>query len=314
MTPVAERMRLDEALTGFLQSLRISRASSHTLDAYRRDIRDLIREIGDIPLNALTREQVQQWMIHAYGRQIGASTLARRLAALRSMLDHAVRQGWCAANVAAGLRPPRRPRRLPRALPVEQTRALVANAPGLDRWARRNLALVAVLYGAGLRIAEARALNLEDIDRGERQLRVCGKGEKRRLIPLPMAAAALLDEWLRARPRVETNAVFLNQRGGRLSTRGIQWVLKRHALACGADASIAAHQLRHSFATHLLAAGVDLRAIQELLGHASLSTTERYTHLHIGQLQRIYDDAHPRACSSEARDAPRERGENERAG
>jgi len=160
----------------------------------------------------------------------------------------------------------------------------------------RDLALLSAMYGCGLRVSEVVGLNLDDVDLHQFELRVIGKGRKQRIVPLPEGAAQFLQAWLSERiADVEEQAVFLNNRGKRLSVRSVQRMLKARALQTGADISVTPHRLRHSFATHLLAGGVDLRAIQELLGHASLATTERYTHLDIAKLTAVYDEAHPRA-------------------
>ncbi len=290
-------MHISNALSAFLTLLRdVQQASPHTIAAYQRDIRQLIDHQGDLPLASLKREHVEQWMIDAYGAGRSAATIARRLAAVRSMLDTAVQQGWCTGNVAITIRPPKQAARLPRTLPPEQTARLTAEQEGVqDCWAARDAALVAVLYGCGLRIAECVSLNMDDISKHMLELRVLGKGNKERIVPIAEGAWSILDQWLQARPYSAEPALFINQRGTRLSTRSVQYMLKKRALQCGADISVTPHRLRHSFASHLLAGGVDLRAIQDLLGHASLSTTERYAHLDINQITRIYDATHPRA-------------------
>jgi integrase/recombinase XerC len=161
----------------------------------------------------------------------------------------------------------------------------------------RDLALFAVMYGCGLRVSETVGLNLHDISMESAELRVFGKGKKERVVPVPEGVLRLMQNYLDQRITSATSepALFLNQRGGRLTVRSVQRVLKKRALETGADISVTPHRLRHSFATHLLAGGVDLRAIQELLGHSSLGTTERYTHLDMAKLTEVYDAAHPRA-------------------
>jgi len=289
---------LSDTLARFLTLLRdVQQASPHTVAAYQRDIRQLISHQGDLPLASLKREHVEQWMIDAYGAGRSAATIARRLAAVRSMLDSAVQQGWCIANIAISIRPPKQSARLPRTLPPEQTARLTTEraAGEHDCWAARDAALIAVLYGCGLRVAECVGLNMDDINRQALELRVLGKGNKERIVPIAEGAWTIIDQWIEARPHAAQTALFLNQRGTRLGIRSVQRILKQRALECGADVSVTPHRLRHSFASHLLAGGVDLRAIQELLGHASLSTTERYAHLDINQITRIYDATHPRA-------------------
>jgi len=179
-------------------------------------------------------------------------------------------------------------------MPPEQTAALMNST---DRASElRDLALVALMYGCGLRVSEVVGLNIDAVDMQQFELRVFGKGRKERIVPLPQGAVHCLQAYLAERvSAMEEHAVFLNRFGKRLTARSVQRMLKERALENGADVSVTPHRLRHSFATHLLAGGVDLRAIQELLGHASLATTERYTHLDIAKLTEVYDKTHPRA-------------------
>jgi len=290
-------MTLSEAIVAFLKQLRDVRlASPHTVDAYRRDLKSFIAHAGEMPLAGVQRTHVQDWLVaqHAAGR--APASLARRLSALRSMFDAAVRAGWCEANPTDGMSPPKKARRLPRTLSAEQT-ALLMGPTDADS-ELRDAALLAVMYGCGLRVSEAVGLDVSDLDMQSAELRVLGKGGKERIAPMAEGVLRLLGTYLETRlanPDMQVRALFLNRRGGRLTTRSVQRMLKQRALATGADSSVTPHRLRHSFATHLLAGGVDLRAIQELLGHASLSTTERYTHLDIDKLTGIYDAAHPRA-------------------
>jgi len=289
-------LSLELAAARFLKELADVRlVSNHTVAAYRRDIFRFIDFCGDISLTAVTRLQVQDWLVASHASGLAAATLARRLSAVSSLFDACVQSGLCNINVAAGIRPPRQPKRLPRTLPPEQTATLMH---ATDRASElRDLALLAVLYGCGLRVSEVVGLNVDDVDLQVLELRVFGKGRKERVVPVPAGAGRLLHNYLSERLQSAGNeqAVFLNKYLARLSVRSVQRMLKDRALETGADVSVTPHRLRHSFATHLLAGGVDLRAIQELLGHASLATTERYTHLDIARLTEVYDDAHPRA-------------------
>lgn len=290
-------MKLSEAIVAFLRQMRDVRlASAHTVDAYRRDLKSFIALTGEMPLADVRRSHVQDWLVaqHAAGR--APASLARRLSALRSMFDAAVRACWCEANPTDGMTPPKKARRLPRTLSPEQTTLLLHPTDAASEL--RDAALLAVMYGCGLRVSEAVGLDLADIDMPSAELRVRGKGGKERISPMAEGVGRLLGDYLQERlanPDMHVQALFLNRCGGRLTARSVQRMLKTRALATGADAAVTPHRLRHSFATHLLAGGVDLRAIQELLGHASLSTTERYTHLDIDKLTVIYDAAHPRA-------------------
>jgi len=291
-------LSLQEAIRSFLLELADVRlASQHTVAAYRRDLTTFTAHCGlDTCINSISRNQVQDWLVAAHASGLAASTLARRLSAVSSFFDAAVQAGLCHSNVAAGVRPPKQPPRLPRTLPPEQTSALLQST---DRQSEaRDLALLAVMYGCGLRVSEVVGLNMGDVNLQQRsacELRVLGKGRKERIVPLPDGAVPYLQAYLTERGDHDIQAVFLNQRGTRLSVRSVQRMLKERALKTGADVSVTPHRLRHSFATHLLADGVDLRAIQELLGHASLATTERYTHLDITKLTEVYDKTHPRA-------------------
>jgi len=288
---------LKEAVASFLHELAdVRRASKHTVTAYRRDLCGFTEHCGESTrLNHITRIQVQDWLVNCHAAGLAASTLARRLSAVSSFFDAAVQAGQCQTNVAAGIRPPRQPQRLPRTLPPEQTQALMQATDSNSE--TRDLALLAVMYGGGLRVSEVVGLNLDDVDLNQLELRVFGKGRKERIVPLPEGAVQYLQRYLEERMANDNKeqAVFLNRRGGRLSVRSVQRMLKDRALHTGADVSVTPHRLRHSFATHLLAGGVDLRAIQDLLGHASLATTERYTHLDIAKLTEVYDETHPRA-------------------
>jgi len=290
-------MHLSESIAEYLRQLGgVQLASRHTVAAYQRDLNGFLAHCGDIPLATITRSQVQDWLVTSHASGLAPASLARRLSALRSFLDAAVRMDWCSENVAHGITPPKQAKRLPRALPPEQTALLLQPTDAESE--SRDLALLAVMYGCGLRVSEVGGLNLGDIDMSETEMRVRGKGGKERVAPIPDGVCKLLLDYLDLRMGyADSNqqALFLNRSGGRLSARSIQRMLKKRALATGADVSVTPHRLRHSFATHLLAGGVDLRAIQELLGHASLSTTERYTHLDINKLTDIYDKTHPRA-------------------
>ncbi len=290
-------LTLQQAVQAFLRQLRDVRiASAHTVAAYRRDLTRFVHHCGaGRLLRDVTRQDVQDWLVDEYAAGRSAATLARRLSATKSFFDAAVEMGACSANVAAGMRPPKQPKRLPRTLPPEQTAALMQSTASSSEL--RDLALLAVMYGCGLRVSEVVGLCVCDLDLHQAELRVLGKGRKERLVPLPDGACQYLRDYLNARgaDAGSDQPLFLNQRGGRLSARSVQRMLKQRALLTGADLSVTPHRLRHSFATHLLAGGVDLRAIQELLGHASLATTERYTHLDITALTEVYDRTHPRA-------------------
>jgi integrase/recombinase XerC len=278
--------------------------SPHTLRSYGADLREFLEyfsppettppAIAEIDLLAL-----REWLAHLYGREQKPATIRRKLASLRAFFKYLSREGKLAANPARLLRLPRMLKTLPEVPNTEITNALVdgASRPDLERpYPTRDRLLLELLYGCGLRISEGVGLDLEDFDRTERWLRVRGKGRKERQVPYGSKAAIALDQWLPVRSSErEPHALFLNHRGGRLTDRGARQIVKFYATYVVGDSSIHPHTLRHAFATDLLSHGADLRAIQELLGHARLSTTQKYTQVSLTDLMRVYDDAHPKA-------------------
>jgi len=232
---------------------------------------------------------------------LAASSAARALVAVRGLHRFAVREGLVELDAAREVKPPAAPRRLPKALPVDDVLRLL-ETPGVDgAGALRDRALLEVLYSTGARISEAVGLDLDDIDSRERTVLLDGKGGKQRLVPIGRPALAALDAYLvRARPGLASGgrgspAVFLNVRGGRLSRQSAWQVLKVAAERAGIAASVSPHTLRHSFATHLIEGGADVRVVQELLGHASVTTTQIYTLVTVNTLREVYATAHPRA-------------------
>ncbi len=230
-------------------------------------------------------------------------TQGRALSAVRSLFRFACLRGRLEANPAAGVRTPKVEKTLPRHLRPGEVETLVEAPSADDALARRDRALLELLYATGLRVSELVGLDWDDLDLGARVLRVVGKGGKERMVPFGRAAGEALRAWLAEWHGVRAKSgdadgsepVFLNHGGGRLSARSVRRVLDRHALAAGLAQGVHPHTLRHTFATHLLEEGADLRAIQELLGHSSLSTTQRYTHVDVERLLRTYREAHPRA-------------------
>jgi integrase/recombinase XerC len=301
---------VEAALRSFLDHLLAERrVSPHTLRAYAADLDDLRRfaraELGSEPApGSLDGPLIRCWVASLYGR-CKASSAARKLAAVRTFLQFLVRRGVIADNPARRVATPRAARALPRHLSPDDAARLCAAPPGDTARGLRDRALIEVLYGAGLRVSEGCALDLADVHRhGDGAVvRVRGgKGGKDRVAPLGARGVAALEAYLPARlqladPRTRAQhptALFLNARGGRLTARSAARLLEIHEAARGLRRA-SPHALRHSFATHLLDSGADLRAIQEMLGHASVSTTQRYTHVSIDHLMRVYEQAHPRA-------------------
>jgi integrase/recombinase XerC len=304
----------DRARERFALHLRAERSvSPHTARAYASDVRQFGAHCGGKGPAKLRPDDVRRFLAERHAKDAAAS-LGRKLAALRAFFRFLVREGVVAADPSAGIPAPRAPRRLPRPLAVDDCQVLMsppasgASAPrgasGEMSWAElRDAALAELLYGAGLRVGELVALDVRDVDLTCGEVRVMGKGGKERVVPLPAAARTALAAWLapRRRPGVLGEPLFtaLRARRGeaprRLDPRDVRRRLARRALAAGLADRVHPHRLRHSYATHLLDMGADLRAIQELLGHASLSTTQKYTAVSAERLVAVYDRAHPRA-------------------
>jgi len=278
-------------------------ASPHTLAAYGGDLAQLLEFLSPPGLAppepaAIDLLLLREWLVWLYGQELTPVSIRRKLAAVRGFFKFLRREGLVATNFARLLRTPKAPQKLPDVMTPEQANALVDGVPGtLERpHPVRDRAILELLYGCGLRVSEAAGLNLDDLDRGQGWLRVRGKGRKERQTPLPRKAAEALDAYLAGRPVVrDERGIFLNHHGGRLSDRGMRNIVKFYATYVTGDSSIHPHSFRHAYATHLLADGADLRAIQELLGHARLSTTQKYTKVTLTDLMAVYDKAHPRA-------------------
>jgi integrase/recombinase XerD len=288
----------DPHVAGFLALLAASR-SPRTVDAYRRDLADLAASAGRAPATA-RREELETWAADMRARGLSPATVARRLAAARTFYRHLMLLGIRTDNPAAAVELPRRRRRLPRTLSPAEVERLIAGAQGVSPRALRDRALVELLYGAGLRVSEAVGLDLGRVDLEERLVRPLGKGGKERLVPLGREAVEALRRYLaRGRPFLDRRRrpeLFLNAQGGALTRAGAFLVLRRLAERAGLEPErIHPHLLRHSFATHLLEGGADLRSVQEMLGHADLATTELYTHVSDRRRRDAYFQAHPHA-------------------
>jgi integrase/recombinase XerD len=288
----------DPDVEGFLLLLAAQR-SPRTVDAYRRDLASLGAFL-ESPVTSAATADLERWLAAMRADGLAPSTVARRLAAVRSFFRHQVLLGTRSDNPAAPLRPPRRPRTLPRALSPAETERLIEAANGTAPRAMRDRALVELLYGAGLRVSECLGLQKASVDLEARIVRVLGKGGKERLVPLGRPAAEAVRRYLAlGRPHLDRRHrpdLFLNARGGTLTRAGAFLVLRRLAERAGLEPGrVHPHLLRHSFATHLLEGGADLRSVQEMLGHADLSTTERYTHVSDQRRRETYFSAHPHA-------------------
>jgi integrase/recombinase XerC len=298
--PLAEQAEdggVERPIEEFMAHLeQVERASPHTRRAYASDLRQLAAFLGErgVALDAAARDDLRAFLSSRFGSNSPA-TLARKQAALRAFYEHRVRMGHLADSPARRLVFPKRRISLPNVVAVDDCFGILEAPSRRSAAGLRDRCALELLYGAGLRVSELVGLDLEDIKEGV--LRVRGKGGKQREVPLVAKARAALEDYLARRPELKPRdgALLLNRRGGRLSTRSVARHLARYALIAGARRHVHPHALRHSFATHLLDMGADLRGIQELLGHASLSTTQRYTHVSTERLLQVYEDAHPRA-------------------
>ena len=277
------------------------RLADLTRKHYGRDLDALVRWCDQHAVadwSELHASHIRQFVADGHRRGLSGRSLQRRLAALRTFFRYLVREGALQHDPATDIPAPKSGKRLPRTLDVDSVaRLLDGMDPGEDPLLLRDLALFELLYSCGLRLSEAASLNLNGLDLREGVVRVTGKGAKDRLLPIGRKARERLGEWLQSRAglaRIEEQAVFVNRRGGRLSVRSIEDRLARLAGQLLGQA-VHPHMLRHSFASHMLESSGDLRAVQELLGHASIGTTQVYTHLDFQHLARVYDAAHPRA-------------------
>lgn len=278
-------------------------ASDETLRAYTSDLSLFVEWIaarigGDLEPGSITLIHLRGFVSSRFDEDAPA-TIARRISTLRSFWNFMTRKRFVEDNVAELLRSPKLSRPLKNLMTVDEVFHLLDNSVPDDVLGTRDMAIWEVGYGCGLRVSELVGLDRRDVDLDDGWLRTIGKGDKERRVPLGRKAAKALRVWLSRRHELadesSEDALFLNFRGGRLTARSVRRRLKEHLIRAGLDPSITPHGLRHSFATHLLDSGADLRGIQELLGHESLSTTQRYTHVSMDRLVRAYEDAHPRA-------------------
>ena len=276
------------------------RVSPHTVSAYRRELAAFAQWCGRTGLNDWARidgQHIRTFAARSHAGGLQPRSVQRRLSALRTFFAFLIRERVATHNPAVEIRAPKAGKRLPHTLDVDQMGALLAMKPATTL-GKRDLAIMELFYSSGLRLAELVGLDLHDLDLTDRTARVMGKGSKARIVPVGSQAVAALRSWLSERATlasVEAHAVFVSHRGTRLGPRAVQLIVARHARAQGLPMGVHPHLFRHSFATHLLESSRDLRAVQELLGHASISTTQIYTHLDFQHLARTYESSHPRA-------------------
>lgn len=295
---------LASQLEDYLSELHRENASPHTIRSYRNDLRQFIEYFtppGSATATATSIDAlaVREWLGWLYRQRLSPVSTRRKLAAVRSFFHFLERHGLLELNAARLVQSPKAPKTLPHIMNADQVNGLLdqVSAGALKRTRHeRDLAILELLYGCGVRVSELVGLSLADVDLQQRWIRVRGKGRKERQVPFGSKAAAALERYLAVRDGAAGQpALFLNHRGGRLTDRAVRDIVKLYAIALSGDASVHPHSFRHAFATHLLADGADLRAIQELLGHARLSTTQIYTQVALTDLMTAYDNAHPRA-------------------
>ena len=307
-------------LKAFLEHLRLNEnASAHTVRAYDSDLSQYLvflashldRRVSDLGPADLDHLNARAFLGDRHKRGNSKSSAARKLSAIRAFGRYLRREGLIEGDPAALVGTPKREQRIPSHLAVDEMSKLLDTPDTTDPLGRRDKAILELFYASGLRLSELVGLDLDDVNLSGRVVRVLGKGRKERIVPFNRSAADALRAWLGDRAAIAPSALrrgkdvrprgrprdplFLNYQGGRLSTRSVDKLVRRYVAACSTRYGISPHALRHSFATHLLEAGADLRAIQELLGHARLSTTQRYTHVNAAQLIETYRKAHPKA-------------------
>jgi len=304
-----EMAGLWDQVDGFLRGMEVEEnVSPNTLRAYRGDLVQFLQFAAKrrgCPVEELACDTMDQQLVRAFLvdllRRASAASTARKLSAIKKFARHLRQHEYLAIDPTAGVSAPKQDRKLPNHLTVDDIFRLLETPDVATAAGRRDRAILEVVYSAGLRVGEVVGLNWDDVDQIAGLIRVRGKGRKERVVPLGSAALDALAKYRESVPelcrrgRADEQAIFLNQRGGRITVRSVARSVDRYTLESGLAAKISPHALRHSFATHLLGAGADLRAIQELLGHASLSTTQKYTHVNLDQLMETYDKAHPRA-------------------
>ena len=298
---------MEESLADFLRHLAFERdASEYTVKSYREDLNQALAffrehlQPSTVALTQLTPRLLRAYVADLHGRGYAKSTAARRVAALRSWCRNLQRQGRITTNPAEGLRPPRQDKALPHFMPETDMATLLSAPQGDGPLDYRDRAILETLYSAGLRVGELAGLNVDDLELADGLATVRGKGKRERLALIGEQARKALASWLQIRPTLEprgsgASAVFLNKNGTRLTTRSVGRLLEKYLAKTGLDPSTSPHTLRHSFATHLLDHGADIRGVQELLGHRNLSNTQIYTHVTTSRLRESYEKAHPRA-------------------
>jgi integrase/recombinase XerC len=294
---------VEKAVAQFIRSLRERNASAHTIKAYRTDLAQFAEYVGPQRWNDIDHVLIRGYLSSLYERGLSKTSVARALAALRSLYKWLAQEGEVEQNPAALVATPRLPKKLPRVPTIEEVNTVLDSAmPECSAFTERDQAILELLYGCGIRNSELIGINVDDIRWSNELVLVRGKGRKERFVPFGDSAKSAVQAYLPARQRVlgETKrtterALLINLRGSRLTTRSVGRIVKQIAVARGLSPDVHPHTLRHAFGTHMLEEGADLRAIQEMLGHERLSTTQRYTQLTVKHVMEVYDRTHPHA-------------------
>ncbi|HXY52912.1 MAG TPA: site-specific tyrosine recombinase/integron integrase [Terriglobales bacterium] len=297
-----KRTVVERAVDQFLRALRERNASVHTIKAYAGDLDSFAGYVGSREWKNIDHLTLRGFLSHLYEKGLSKTSVARALAAVRSLYRWLGQEGVVEQNPAKLVATPRLPKKLPRVPTIEEINSVLdGEMPEVAAFPERDRLVLELLYGCGIRNSELTGINLEDIRLSAGAILIRGKGKKERYVPFAGSAAASLADYLPARKKLleqlrrNTPALFTNQRGGRLTTRSVGRIVKKIAVAKGLSPEVHPHTLRHAFGTHMLEEGADLRAIQEMLGHERLSTTQRYTQLSMKQVLAVYDQTHPRA-------------------
>jgi len=297
-----KRTIVERATDDFIRHLRERNASAHTIKAYAGDLDVFAAYIGSRDWKAIDHVAIRGFLSHLYDKGLSKTSVARALAAVRSLYRWLAQEGIVEQNPAKLVSTPRLPTKLPRVPTIEEVNSVLdGKMPEVASFPERDRLLLELLYGCGIRNSELVGINVEDIRIGNEAILIRGKGKKERYVPFGESAREALARYLPWRQQLlaalkkSTPALLLNQRGGRLTTRSVGRIVKRIAIAKGLSPDVHPHTLRHAFGTHMLEEGADLRAIQELLGHERLATTQRYTQLSVKHMMNVYDQTHPRA-------------------
>lgn len=278
----------------------IKNYSHHTIRNYVSDVQQFSEYVKEAPLKNIRAQDVKHFLSDLHRQKKSPTSIARKLVSVRMFFDYLELNGHVSVNVTSGIVGPKLPKKIPNVLPLSFLEDLMTEARKMLKFGERDRLILEALYGCGLRVSELSSLDLQDIDWDRRELLVKGKGKKQRLVPYGEYMQEALSEWLESRQEFlkktqAQQALIVNSRGERMTTRGVAYVLERICRRMPEHLRVSPHMLRHSFATHLLDHGADLRAIQELLGHAHLATTEKYTKVSMSRLKEVYRRNHPRA-------------------